>query len=112
MNDLEEILTPADYGPVMWGGLHTLAADVNFAPQAWLGYVMFMRGTLSPAYSPSTGCAECWGHFEAWCEEKDPAGIMTAAEARRWGWQAHNLVRFRQGKSMVSFEEAAARWDW
>lgn len=112
MDDLERAVDPAAYGAVMWGGLHTLGQDLIFSRVAWLGYVRYMREVLSPVGSPATGCAECWGHFEAWCEAHPPEAVLAAEEACRWGWAAHNAVRKRQGKLPVSYGEAVARWEW
>lgn len=112
MDDLEASVDPSHYGAVLWGGLHTLGQELVFSREAWMGYVRYMREVLSPAHSPATGCAECWGHFEAWCEQLPPEEVMDWMQASRWGWMAHNAVRRRQGKPRVPWEEAAARWDW
>lgn len=112
MEDLTASVDPAEYGAVMWGGLHTLGQDLIFFLPSWQGYVRYMRRVLNPACSPATGCAECWGHFEAWCEAYPPEAVTCHEEATRWGWRAHNAVRKRQGKRQLTFAEAAARWEW
>lgn len=112
MDDLAAAVTPEEYGAVLWGGLHALGQDLVFSRGSWLGYVRYMRQVLSPAFSPATGCAECWGHFEAWCEAHPPEGVRYAEQACRWSWGAHNAVRRRQGRPVVSYAEACARWSW
>ena len=112
MEDLERRLTPGDYGPALWGGLHTLGQDLIFARGSWLGFVEFMRNFLNPEFSPGTGCVECWAHFEEWCVMNPPEEVRCAEEACRWGWAAHNKVRARNGKSVMSYQEACARWSW
>ena len=112
MNDLEKALTPADYGAVAWGGLHTLAREDLFYDRAWRGYIEYLRYILDPQKSPATGCPECRVKIEKFCRENPPEEIGYEVAAQRWGWMAHNAVRADQGKDQPSFEEAAVRWGW
>ena len=111
-DDLAKGVRPADYGAVLWGGLHVLSREECFSLAVWLSYVDYMSVTVDPQRAPATGCSLCHAHFQKWMRDHPPEEVRTATEAQEWGWIAHNAVRKKKMRKPISFAEAIERWEW
>lgn len=112
MNDLERAVSPAEYGAVAWGALHSLSAPLTYHPRAWRAVIAYLLKTLDPEQSPATGCGECFEAFSNYIAKNPLEKVRTMRKAQKWTYNAHASVRRAQNKEVPSFKDAAKQWGW
>lgn len=104
--------TPDEYGPMLWASLHLHGMAVNFDPSRFDATIQQIWVTLHPGWSPKTGCQECFDEFESFLGENPISDVHSPAHAARWGWELHEHVNAKLGKTGLCWEDAVRLYAW
>ena len=116
----EEDYTHEDYHhPSTWGSVewNSLAFYLNVDPEYYSYETFISRCSvvltlLDPSKSSRVGCVDCYKEFSALLDDLKTNPLYKLEEARKWLFNAHNLVNKKIGKKVIDFKTAKRLNKW